>query len=72
MDVVRIARDVAGALAYAHGARVVHRDVKPENVLVSEGGAVVADFGIAKAISGARGADDGTDQSRDARRRHDG
>lgn len=49
-DAVRILRDVASALAYAHGRGVVHRDIKPENVLLSEGTAMVSDFGVAKAI----------------------
>jgi serine/threonine protein kinase len=49
-DVVRILRDVASALAYAHDAGVIHRDIKPENILLSEGRALVADFGIAKAL----------------------
>jgi len=52
-DVLRILRDAASALAYAHGRGIVHRDIKPENVLLSHGGAVVADFGIAKAITAA-------------------
>ena len=45
-----IARDVASALDYAHRHGVIHRDIKPENILLSEGGAVVADFGIALAV----------------------
>jgi len=49
-DAVRIGREVAGALAYAHERGVVHRDIKPENILFSGGHAVVADFGIARAI----------------------
>jgi serine/threonine-protein kinase len=53
-DAIDILRDVARALAYAHGQGVVHRDIKPENILLGDGAAVVADFGIAKAISVAR------------------
>ncbi len=55
--VVSVLRDVCRALAYAHSRGVVHRDIKPDNILVSGGAAIVADFGIAKAMSTARGSD---------------
>jgi len=54
-EVVRILRDVADALAYAHTRGVVHRDIKPDNVLISGHHAMVTDFGVAKAISEATG-----------------
>ena len=54
-DALQIARDVAAALSDAHSHDVIHRDIKPENILLSGGEAVVADFGIARAISAAGG-----------------
>ena len=54
-DAVRIATEVAGALGYAHRHGVIHRDIKPENVLLHDGSALVADFGIAIAITTAGG-----------------
>jgi serine/threonine-protein kinase len=54
-DALQITREVAAALSYAHSQDVVHRDIKPENVLLSAGEAVVADFGIARAVSAAGG-----------------
>ena len=51
-DAVAIAREAAEALAFAHAEGVVHRDVKPENILLGAGHALVADFGIALAVRG--------------------
>ena len=50
-DALQLAREVADALGYAHSRGVIHRDIKPENILLERGHAVVADFGIARAIS---------------------
>jgi serine/threonine-protein kinase len=50
-DAVRLLREVTDALSYAHERGVVHRDIKPDNVMISSGHALVTDFGVAKAVS---------------------
>ncbi len=54
-EALHIARDAADAVGFAHQQGIIHRDIKPENILLSGGHAVVADFGIARAISAAGG-----------------
>ena len=50
-DTVRLAGEIANGLSYAHGLGIIHRDIKPENILLSDGHAVIADFGIAQALT---------------------
>lgn len=52
-DALQITREIAAALDYAHSRNVIHRDIKPENIMFSGGMAVLADFGIARAVSAA-------------------
>ena len=54
-EAVDITRKVAAALAHAHSRGVIHRDIKPENILLADGEPIVADFGIAKAVTAAAG-----------------
>lgn len=55
-EALQVAKEVAEALDYAHEAGVIHRDIKPENILLSRGRVLMADFGIARAVSSAGGA----------------
>lgn len=52
-EALRMLRELASALSYAHARGVVHRDIKPENVLLSDGLAMISDFGVAKALDDA-------------------
>src|ERR687896_1445036 len=56
-DAIRITCQIAAALEYAHSANIVHRDIKPENILIQAGQAVLADFGIARAVTSAADSD---------------
>ena len=56
-ETVRIIREVVDALAFAHSEGVVHRDIKPDNIMLTGGHAIVVDFGVAKAVSEATGRD---------------
>src|SRR5436305_5414192 len=53
-EAVSILKDVARALVYAHGRGIIHRDIKPDNILLSSGSTAVTDFGVAKALVAAR------------------
>jgi serine/threonine-protein kinase len=63
-EAVSILKDVARALVYAHGRGIIHRDIKPDNILLSSGSATVTDFGVAKAISASREGARGASESR--------
>ena len=54
-DAIQLTCEIADALQCAHSRHIIHRDIKPENVLIQEGHALVADFGIARAVSQAGG-----------------
>src|SRR5687768_7723928 len=58
-EALRLTREIASALGFAHQQGIVHRDIKPENILLADGIALVADFGIARALRSSRADGDG-------------